>query len=245
MRHNADMSSRQDNAVNDPAQEASARCDVFVIGGGPADATIGALLAQRGGQVVLAEKDRHPRFRIGESLLPLNVPLFEQLGVKERVERIALSKYAAELNSPQHDAPVTFAFDQTWDKGLPHAYQVRRSELDQILFDNRVAAGVRALQCRFERQARDGLRHFSWFIYRMTSPAIRRLFMAPRNYLRMQDARLSLLAGDPFRGTLIYRSLAAFKGLYYRASLLALRGSIPAWWLRRRMLAKGVADGVA
>ena len=58
-----------------------ATCDVFVLGGGPAGSTIATLLAQRGWQVVVAEKEHHPRFHIGESLLPLNLPLFERLGV--------------------------------------------------------------------------------------------------------------------------------------------------------------------
>ena len=58
-------------------------CDVLVVGGGPAGSTMAALLAGRGERVVLVEKDRHPRFHIGESLLPMNVPLFEELGVSE------------------------------------------------------------------------------------------------------------------------------------------------------------------
>jgi len=51
-------------------------CEVLVIGGGPAGSTVAALLAERGRDVVLVEKERHPRFHIGESLLPLNMPLF-------------------------------------------------------------------------------------------------------------------------------------------------------------------------
>ena len=53
-----------------------------------------------------------------------------------------------------------------------------------------------------------------------TSPAMRKLFMAPRNHLRMQEALLSLLAGDLFRGTPIHWSLRAFKAVYYATTLL-------------------------
>ena len=71
-----------------------------MIGGGPAGSTIAALLARRGHQVTLLEKDRHPRFHIGESLLPANLPLLEQLGVAEQVRAIGMLKWGAEFISP-------------------------------------------------------------------------------------------------------------------------------------------------
>jgi hypothetical protein len=89
---------------------------------------------------------------------------------------------------------------------------------------------------RFEKSVHYGLNQFSWFVYRMTRPAIRSLFMAPRNNLRMLEAVLSLMAGDLFRGTPIQRSLVAFKAVYYIASLLTLRRSIAAWLKSRRTL---------
>ena len=404
---------------------------------------------------MIAEKARHPRFHIGESLLPLNMPLFEQLGVAEKVRAIAVFKYGAELNSPHHEKPVTLDFDQAWDKNFSYAYQVRRSEFDQILFDNCVEHGALGLQqCRvsnvdfpdgadaeisvvredgsaqlwqtryvvdasgrdtflsnklgikrrnpkhasaalyghftgahrlpgraegnislfwfehgwfwfiplrdgttsvgavcwpyymksrnnnpseflldtialcpplqerlrnaqltepatatgnysytsekmlgdryillgdafafvdpvfssgvylamhsaflgaevvehslqasaqaamsrrkFERSVRHGLRSFSWFIYRMTSPAMRKLFMGPRNHLRMQEALLSLLAGDLFRGTPIYRSLAFFKAVYFLACAAEPFRSLSAWRRRRAMMhADGTNEGAA
>ena len=81
------------------AQQPAARCDVLVIGGGPGGATIAALLAERGRDVVLIEKARHPRFHIGESLLPLNMPLFERLGVAAEIKSIGMTKYGAEFVS--------------------------------------------------------------------------------------------------------------------------------------------------
>jgi flavin-dependent dehydrogenase len=68
------------------------KCDVLVIGGGPAGSTISALLARSGKRTVVLEKERFPRFHIGESLLPLNLPLFDRLGVADEVHRIGVYK---------------------------------------------------------------------------------------------------------------------------------------------------------
>jgi len=130
-------------------QEAMPHCDVLVIGGGPAGATVSALLAERGRHVVLVEKEHHPRFHIGESLLPLNLPLFERLGVGEEIERIGMPKHGVEFVSPAHDRPVTLSFADALDKSFPSAYQVRRSEFDHILFRNAVRKGATAIEgCR-------------------------------------------------------------------------------------------------
>jgi flavin-dependent dehydrogenase len=420
-------------------------CDVFIIGGGPAGSTIAALLAQRGLNVVLAEKERHPRFHIGESLLPMNLELFERLGLSDSIAAIGMYKPGVELNSPFHDEAVTLNFSQAWDKSRSYAYQVRRSELDRILFENCIAKGTRAMQaCRvtaatfpaeggvsvstdsredgarhwrarflvdasgrdtflanrlsiksrnrqhssaalyghfrgahrlagdaqgnislfwfehgwfwfiplldgttsvgavcspeylrarktdpgrflmdtialcpalakrlenaslvsdatatgnysyrsehmagdryillgdayafvdpvfssgvmlamqsafmgadvveaclrnsekaanlkqsFEQSVNHALRHFSWFIYRMTRPAMLALFMAPANRFRIQEAILSLLSGDLYRGTPIYRSLFAFKIIYYVTSAFKPRLTIRAWRAGRRSL---------
>jgi flavin-dependent dehydrogenase len=115
---------------------------VLVIGGGPGGSTIAALLAERGRNVVLVEKDRHPRFHIGESLLPLNLPLFEKLGVKDEIERIAMPKYGIEFVSPVHDKVVHYQFANAWDKSFPYSYQVRRSSFDHVLLKNAAARGA-------------------------------------------------------------------------------------------------------
>jgi flavin-dependent dehydrogenase len=437
------MSAKQPMPAGMPAT--GAVCDVFVLGGGPGGSTIAALLAERGWNVVIAEKERHPRFHIGESLLPLNVPLLRQLGVFEAVKGIGIPKYGAEFNSPEHGPPVTFDFSKAWDKNYPNAFEVRRSEFDEILFRNCGAKGAHTFEeCRvtnvefpaagdvrieartgdgnqqawrakffvdasgrdtflanrfgikrrnryhnsaaiyghftgaqrlpgkqagnismfwfdhgwfwfipladgttsvgavcwpyymksrkndpttffmdtiamapklaerlrdaklthgvtatgnfsyradrmhgeryimigdafafidpvfssgvmlamnsafqgadvvdaslrdpaqapallrkFDRSVRSGVDNFSWFIYRMTHPTIRDMFMGPGNALRMQEAVLSLLAGDLFRGTPIHWSLRAFKSAYYFLNLLHPRRTLAAWRLRRRTL---------
>src|SRR5258705_6333407 len=91
------------------------QCDVVVIGGGAGGSTTAALLAQRGHRVVLVEKDSHPRFHIGESLLPANLPLFEKLGVAAEMERIGMVKNGATFVSPWHDQIVGFRFAEATD----------------------------------------------------------------------------------------------------------------------------------
>src|SRR5215813_8911665 len=138
------MMSTENEATTQPDS-----CDVCVIGGGPAGSTAAALLAEQGRDVVIVEKERHPRFHIGESLLPLNLPLFERLGLRDKIEAIGMTKYGAELVSPRHAEAVTLDFSSAWDKAHPYAYQVRRSQFDQLLFENCVEKGARALQeCR-------------------------------------------------------------------------------------------------
>jgi flavin-dependent dehydrogenase len=124
-------------------------CDVLVIGGGPAGATVAIRLAQRGHRVVVLDKARHPRFHIGESLLPANLPLFDELGVGDEIRAIGMDKRGAEFVSPWHAHKQTFYFSDAWDKSLPAAYQVRRADFDEILFRRAGTVGASALDgCR-------------------------------------------------------------------------------------------------
>lgn len=121
-------------------------CEVLVVGGGPAGSTIAALLAERGFDVVLIEKDRHPRFHIGESLLPLNLPLLDRLGVSDRIRQIGMPKWGVDFVSPAHDRTVAFEFADAWDKSLPYSFQVRRSEFDHVLLQNAAAKGAKVIE---------------------------------------------------------------------------------------------------
>ncbi|RKP46594.1 NAD(P)/FAD-dependent oxidoreductase [Pararobbsia silviterrae] len=124
-------------------------CDVLVIGGGPAGSTAAIRLAEQGHRVAVLDKARHPRFHIGESLLPANLPLFDALGVGDAVRAIGMHKPGAEFVSPWHDRAQTFYFADAWSKSMPSAYQVRRADFDAILFERAAEVGAIALDgCR-------------------------------------------------------------------------------------------------
>jgi flavin-dependent dehydrogenase len=116
-------------------------CDVLVIGGGPAGSTISTFLTRLGRKVILLEKTHHPRFHIGESLLPLNLPIFDRLGVRKEVEAIGMLKPGAEFNCEGYK-PAVYYFAGAIDKRHPIAYQVRRSEFDHLLLENSKRAGT-------------------------------------------------------------------------------------------------------
>ena len=116
--------------------------DVAVIGGGPAGATVANLLAQSGRRVTLIDKARHPRFHIGESLLPHNLPILDRLGVTEEVAGIGVHKQGAEFISPDHQERQTFLFRDSLEPVLPFSYQVRRADFDEILFRRAAEVGV-------------------------------------------------------------------------------------------------------
>ena len=121
-------------------------CDVLVVGGGPAGSTIAALLAQKGRHVVVLEKDRFPRFHIGESLLPLNLPIFERLGVADAVARIGVYKPGAEVISDEHAQATTFRFAHNPYLSVGHSYHVRRADFDKLLLDNSRRLGATVLE---------------------------------------------------------------------------------------------------
>lgn len=124
----------------------SLACDVLIIGGGPAGSTAAITLARAGRRVLLLEKDRHPRFHIGESLLPMNLPILDRLGVLDRVAAIGVRKVGADFPLPSDRAGDThvFRFDHSLTPGCTHAFQVRRDQFDTVLFEAAREAGADA-----------------------------------------------------------------------------------------------------
>jgi len=124
------------------------QCDVAVIGGGPAGSTAAALLARRGYKVIALEKARHPRFHIGESLLPMNLPLFERLGVLDKVRAIGVFKPGADFEADNERGYNTYAFSRAIGKSPPHAYQVWRQDFDKMLYEHARESGADAREAQ-------------------------------------------------------------------------------------------------
>jgi FADH2-dependent halogenase len=117
--------------------------DVIVIGGGPAGSTAATLLAQQGLSVTLLERERFPRFQIGESLLPYNNDLFARLGVTSQLEQgDYFPKYGAYFVTGDGQHGYRFRFDQRLDDPYRNSFQVKRSEFDHLLLKNAEKHGV-------------------------------------------------------------------------------------------------------
>lgn len=121
--------------------------DVIVIGGGPAGTTAATLLAQRGLSVTLLERERFPRFQIGESLLPYNNDLFERIGVTDQLVDAAAKgdffpKFGAFFVTGDGGVSFRFRFDQRLDDPYRRSFQVQRAEFDHLLLKNAEKHGV-------------------------------------------------------------------------------------------------------
>jgi len=138
--------------------------DVVVIGGGPAGSTCSTLLAQHGCRVELFERERFPRFHIGESLIPETYWVLKRLNMLPKMQASHfVKKYSVQFVNASGKLSAPFYF---WDN-KPHecsqTWQVARSEFDQMMLDNArehgvtVHEGVRVLDVVFENQRAVGV----------------------------------------------------------------------------------------
>src|SRR5580693_5553300 len=121
--------------------------DVIVIGGGPAGSTAAAVLAAKGRRVVVIEKEKFPRYHIGESLLPYGYFTLERIGVLERMKASHFTrKHSVQFVGASGRASVPFYFSQQLAHEASATWQVLRSEFDQMLLDNAREKGAEVIE---------------------------------------------------------------------------------------------------
>src|SRR5437773_5824659 len=148
--------------------------DVVVIGGGPAGSTVSTLLAQHGVRTVLFERERFPRFHIGESLIPETYWVFQRLKMLDKMKRSPfVKKYSVQFVNAAGKVSAPFYFHDNKPHECSQTWQVIRSEFDTMMLDNAREHGVlvhqpaRVLDVLFEGdravgvrvQGEDGRRH--------------------------------------------------------------------------------------
>lgn len=133
--------------------------DVVIIGGGPAGSAASALLAEQGLRVVVLEREKFPRYHIGESLLPFTCYPLKKLGLLEKMRQSEfVKKYSVQFVSPSGKASQPFYFSTRYEAGVAQTWQVLRSEFDMMLMENARAKGAQVLEetCVKELLQEDG-----------------------------------------------------------------------------------------
>lgn len=111
--------------------------DAVIIGGGPAGAATAAILAEHGHRVAVLEREKFPRYHVGESLLPFTFHPLQRLGLIEKMRASAfVKKYSVQFVSPSGKASQPFYFFNRYDKDVAQTWQVLRSEFDVMVLDH-------------------------------------------------------------------------------------------------------------
>jgi flavin-dependent dehydrogenase len=126
-----------------PQPELDSNYDVIVIGGGPAGATTGALVAEYGHKTLVVDRAQFPRFHVGESLIPETYWSLKRLGLVEQLRQSAFpKKFSVQFVSDGHKVSEPFYFKDHKDCESSQSWQVVRGEFDKMLLDNAAAKGA-------------------------------------------------------------------------------------------------------
>ena len=121
--------------------------EAIIIGGGPAGAAAGAVLAEHGHKVLILEREKFPRYHIGESLLPFTFHPLQRLALIEKMRASAfIKKYSVQFVSPSGKASQPFYFFNRYDQDVAQTWQVLRSEFDVITLNNARERGATVME---------------------------------------------------------------------------------------------------
>ena len=121
--------------------------DAVVIGGGPAGTTAATLLAQKKRNVVLLEKEKFPRYKIGESLIPFCYFPLERIGMIEKLKASAfVKKHSVQFVGPNGKSSQPFYFSDHFQHEANTTWQVSRGQFDQMMMDNARDKGVKVIE---------------------------------------------------------------------------------------------------
>src|SRR6059036_4282555 len=112
--------------------------DALLIGAGPAGSAAAAVLAEQGHRVLVLEREKFPRYHIGESLLPFTFQPLQRLGLIDKMRSSAfIKKYSVQFVSPNGKASQPFYFFTRYDRDtVAQTWQVLRSEFDLMVMEN-------------------------------------------------------------------------------------------------------------
>ena len=182
--------------------------DVVIIGAGPAGASAAAVLAEAGRRVLVLEREKFPRYHIGESLLPFTYHPLKRLGLIDKMRQSAfVKKFSVQFVSTSGKASQPFYFSTRYNEDIAQTWQVLRSEFDQMLVDHAREKGatveeeVTVLSLLREGEKVVGVRakHKDGSVVdyqaQMTLDCSGKdSFAAARNHWRMRDPKLNKVA---------------------------------------------------